>query len=126
LLAKHSNLPKLTIKLPSQRTTTAKQIKAAEDALMESINELVKKKRIFGEPLSLEELVDPIEEHKDPDSSYTFDSGKAEIISQVWQEMAEKGAIDVIEIDDLDNEDDDPDGDVPCAEATAEIQGTAA
>ncbi|KAG6885130.1 hypothetical protein C0995_009563, partial [Termitomyces sp. Mi166 len=116
LLAERSNLPKLTIKLPSQCTTAAKQIKAAEDALMESVNELVKKKRIFGEPLSLEELVDPIEEREDPDSSYTFDSGEAEIISQVWREMAEKGAIDVIEIDDLDDEDNDPDGDVPCAE----------
>ncbi|KAG6851443.1 hypothetical protein H0H87_001085, partial [Tephrocybe sp. NHM501043] len=110
-LAAASQLPKLTIKLPGRHASNP-QIEATETALMESVNELVKRNQIFGNPPTLEELLDPAEERDDPDSLYTFDSGDDEIVAQVRREMAEKsGGDDIIEIDDSGDEESDHEDD---------------
>ncbi|KAG6851747.1 hypothetical protein H0H87_012556 [Tephrocybe sp. NHM501043] len=110
-LAAASQLPKLTIKLPGRHASNP-QIEATETALMESVNELVKRNRIFGNPPTLEELLNPAEERDDPDSLYTFDGGDDEIVAQVRREMAEKsGGDDIIEIDDSGDEESDHEDD---------------
>jgi hypothetical protein len=59
-----AGLPKLTIKLPPRPL----QSTAVEEELMKSLKELKKRNRIFGELLTVEELVDPVEERCDADS----------------------------------------------------------
>ena len=83
---------------------------------MDSVAELVKRKRIIGCPPSLEDLVNPAEEQEIGDSPYKFEGGDAEIVAEVRHEMAvERGEI----IDDKDESDDEDDADVPsCQEVT--------
>ena len=78
------------------------QLVDAEKGLMDSIEELVKRKQIIGPPPTLEDLVNPIEEQEVGNSPYRFEGGDAEIIAEVRNEMAvARGK--VIEVD-LDSE----------------------
>jgi hypothetical protein len=78
---------------------------------MDSIDNLVKQRRITGPPPTLEDLVDPIEEHEVGDSPYTFEGGDAEIVAEVLHEMAVAQG-EVIELDDDDDGEDDEDKDL--------------
>jgi hypothetical protein len=75
---------------------------------MDSIEELVKHKRIIGPPPTLEDLVNPIEEQEVGDSPYRFEGGDAQIIAKVRHEMAAARG-EVIKLNDSDSEDDGPD-----------------
>lgn len=108
-LAAASQLPRLTIKLPGQSCPSlymASGIINTEKKLMESVDELMRWRQIIGKPPTLEDLVDPIEEHKPSDSPYRFEGGDDEIVAKVQHELAvARGK--VIEIDDSDSEDKD-------------------
>ena len=78
---------------------------------MESVKELVKRRRIIGSPPTLEDLVNPVEECEIGDSLYRFEGGDAEIVAVVQHEMAVARG-DVIELEDSEDDSED-DEDVP-------------
>lgn len=109
-LAFESQLPRLTIRLPGRSRApeleVAPQITEAEQGLMDSVEELVKRRRIIGPPPTLEDLVNPVEEREVGDSPYRFEGGDADIVAEVRREIAiQKG--DIIELDADDDSDDD-------------------
>ena len=58
------------------------------------VNELVKCRRIIGQPLTLDKMLNPIQEKQDGDSHLQFEGSDEAIISQVKYETAvEKGEI---------------------------------
>jgi len=75
---------------------------------MESVEELVKWKRIIGCPPTVEDLINPIEEWEIGDLPYRFEGGDAEIVAEVQYEMA-VACGEIIELDDSDLEDEDED-----------------
>ena len=93
-LSSTTQLPRLTIRLPlrlqsrSDLAPVPSQIVEAEKDLMDSIDDLVKRKRIIGPPPTLDDLVDPIEEREVGDSPYRFEGGNGEIVAEVLHEMA--------------------------------------
>jgi hypothetical protein len=112
-LASKSQLPRLVIKLPRRlegHESSVSQIVDVEKELMSSVEELVKRKRIIGCPPTFEELVNPIEEREVGDSPYRFEGGDAEIVAEVWHEIAVARG-EVIELDDSDSEDEGDDSD---------------
>jgi hypothetical protein len=90
--------------------SSVSQIVDVEKELMSSVEELVKRKRIIGCPPTFEELVNPIEEREVGDSPYRFEGGDAEIVAEVWHEIAVAWG-EVIELDDSDLEDEGDDSD---------------
>ena len=107
-LSSTTQLPRLTIRLPPRQSRSdpapvPSQIVQAEKDLMNSIDDLVKRKRIIGPPPTLEDLVDPIEEREVGDSPYRFEGGDAEIVAEVLHEMAVARG-EVIELDDEDKD----------------------
>jgi len=54
------------------------QLVNVEQGLMDSIEELVKCKRITGPPPTLEDLVNPMKEQEVGDSPYRFEGGDAQ------------------------------------------------
>jgi hypothetical protein len=114
-LASECQLPCLTIKLPRKsppESAAIPQIIEAEQELMESVKELVKRRRIIGSPPTLEDLVDPVEEREIGDSPYRFEGGDAEIVAVVQHEMAVARG-DVIELEDSEDDAEDDVEDVP-------------
>ncbi|KAG2366196.1 hypothetical protein BDR07DRAFT_1458750 [Suillus spraguei] len=88
-------------KIPTQVTTL-------EIELMDSVGGLKSRDRIFGEPPTIEELLDPVEEREVGDHDYEFPGGDNKIVEEVRRQMAiEKG--DIMEVD-SDSEDGDEDG----------------
>jgi hypothetical protein len=102
--------PKITIKLPAIAGARPSQLVAAEDNLVGSVKVLQSRNRIFGQPLSVDELIDPVQEQGIPgESPYAFPKGDIEIINQVTREQqVERG--DVVEVD---SDDDNSDGNDP-------------
>ena len=119
-LASTSHLPRLTIRIPARpNQVPTPQLQSVEADLMNAVQELKKRNRIYGEPLTLEELVNPIEETQDGDSPKEFD-GDAEIVAEVKHQMAvERG--EIIDVADDDDEDDEEDDDKDLPVSTAEI-----
>jgi hypothetical protein len=114
-LASKCQLPQLVIKLLQwleARELPISQIIDAEKGLMDSVNELVKHKRIIGCPPTIEEIVNPIEEQEIGNSPYRFEGGNVEIMAKVMREMAVAQG-EVIELDDSDSEDESNDVDNP-------------
>jgi len=104
-LSASTHLPRLTIKLPARpQLAPDAELSRIESELMDSVEELVQRRRIFRAP-TLEELVNPIEEEEDEDSPYRFEGGDVEIIAQVRREMATEQ--EVIEVDDSESEEED-------------------
>lgn len=102
--------PKLVIKLPASRPP---QVVAIEKDLMEPVEELKTRKRVFGPLPSIEELVNPVEEQESfEDSPHAFPGGDLKIVGQVQHEIrVQKG--EIIEIDDEDSDDEeDPDSNI--------------
>ncbi|KAG5338723.1 hypothetical protein C0989_006431 [Termitomyces sp. Mn162] len=116
-LASASCLPKLTIKLPPWHTHNP-QLGAVKAKLINSVNELVKSKWVFGQVTSLEDLLDPMEEREDLDLVHRFDGGDAEIIATVQCEMAEQRG-EVLEIEESDEEEEVDHSDCSIAELLA-------
>ena len=58
-------------------------------------------KQIIGTPLTLEEMLNPIEDREVGDLEYRFEGGEDKIVDQVNHEMAlKRGEIEEIESDD--------------------------
>lgn len=86
LLASKSQLPRLAIRIPPRNQTQsniAPQLADAEQHLINSVQELVKRKRIIGPPPTIEDLVNPVEEHNIGDLPYRFEGGDCEIVAEV-------------------------------------------
>ena len=93
--------PRLFIKLPASRP---RQVVALENGLMESVEELKARNRVFGPLPSIDDLVNPAEERETyEDAPHAFLDGDNEIVSQVQHEIrVQKG--EVIELDDKDSD----------------------
>ena len=115
-LASQSQLPRLTVRIPCRshprHSNTAPQLDEAEKLLIDSVEELVRRKRIIGPPPTIEDLVNPIEEHEIGDSPYQFEGGDIEIVAEVKREMAVKSG-EVIELDDSDSDPGDDEDNLP-------------
>ena len=94
--------PKLIIKLPASRP---RQVVDLENDLMESVEKLKARNRIFGPLLSIDDLISPIEEKESlEDSPHAFPGGDHEIVGQVRHEIQVQNG-EVIEVDDDDSDD---------------------
>ena len=96
--------PRLTIKLPASRPP---QVVGLENDLMESVEKLKARNRVFGPPRSIDDLISPVEEKESlEDLPHAFPGGDHEIVGQVQHEIrVQKG--EIVEVDD--DEDDDND-----------------
>jgi len=92
---------KLTITIPPQPREIAPQIASIEDELMASVAELKRRNRIVGEPIDLENLVNPREEREIGENEYGFEGGDDEIVAVVRHEIAVENG-DVIEVESKD------------------------
>jgi hypothetical protein len=93
--------------LVSSHATTA-QGSELEVELMESVKELKERNRIFGPILTLDELLDPVDELEIGQSASAL-SGEEEIVAKVHREQAiERG--EIIEVDSDEGEDADMEG----------------
>ena len=66
--------------------------------LLDLVTQLKDRRRIFGEPCTLDQLLDPAEEWEIGENIYSFEGGDAEIIGMVQQEL--RGDIEEIDSDD--------------------------
>lgn len=100
-------LPKLVIRLPG-RLEPRPSDDNVEKELMDSVEELRKRNRIFGELPTVDDLVDSIHEKKTAgDSLYDVANPDHDIVAQVQHEIAvRKGEVIEIEDEDSDDEDD--------------------
>ena len=100
--------PKLTIKVLAQRACPT-QLASAKKAIINSVQRLKDRNRIFGELPTIDDIIDPVDEREDvEDSPHIFPNGETGIIEQViHEEKVKRGEIIEIE-DDEDDEDDDP------------------
>ena len=73
----------------------------AVNGLQQAVDDLKWCKRIIGTPLTLEEMLNPIEAREVDDLEYRFEGGEDKIVDQVNHEMAlKRGEIEEIESDD--------------------------
>ena len=97
--------PKITIKLPAASAAHPPQLVAAEEHLVDSIRTLQSKNCVFGQILTPDKLIKPIQENVIlEDSLYAFPEGDKGIVAQVVHEQqVEQGKI--IEVNESDSED---------------------
>ncbi|KAG2063979.1 hypothetical protein BDR04DRAFT_1146104 [Suillus decipiens] len=96
----------LKLRIPARQQKPA-QLTAAEQELMESINDLKERKHIFGTLLTIDEILDPAEERDNGDLP-NFEGGDQAIADEVRREIAVANG-EVIEIDsDDESEEDEP------------------
>ena len=93
--------PKLKIKLPARPS----ELVASESMLANSVRDLQKRNRIFGELPSVDDLLNPIEERQVEDSPHAFPGGDNDIVKQVEYESKVQSR-EIIEVDDDDDDDD--------------------
>lgn len=74
------------------------QLSEAENDLNNAVDDLKRRNQIVGTPLTLEEILDPIEEREISDSEYRFEGGDNDIVDQVNHEMAVKKG-EIVEIE---------------------------
>jgi hypothetical protein len=87
----------LKIRIPA-RPKIPTQVTTLEIELMDSVGGLKSRNRILGEPPTIEELFDPVEEREVGDHDYKFPGGDKEIVEEVRRQMAiERG--DIMEVD---------------------------
>ncbi|KIJ52173.1 hypothetical protein M422DRAFT_243772 [Sphaerobolus stellatus SS14] len=96
------------------------ELNKVEEELQKCVNELAKHKRIIGKPLTLEEMLNPIEERQDADSYNQFIGTDETIIAQVKYEMAVQRG-EIIEVDKEDSEDEEVTEVGPSHEQIAEM-----
>ncbi|KAG1719732.1 uncharacterized protein EDB91DRAFT_1281413 [Suillus paluster] len=85
--------------VPTKKSTNHISIMTAENELKSSLQELKARNRIFGEPLSLDELLEPAEEKQIGDSlGFDLNGGDMAIVVAVSREIAKKQG-EVIEAD---------------------------
>src|ERR1700679_1400446 len=81
------------------------QLSAAEQKLMRSVNDLKKRKHIFGTLLTIDEILDPVEE-KDNGDLPNFEGGDQAIADEVRCKIAVANG-EVVEIDSDDESEED-------------------
>jgi len=86
----------LKIRISMRRPPLA-QLTAVENEVATSLQDLKNRNRIFGEPPSLDEFLEPAEEQEVGDS-LKFEGGDKAIVAAVKQELAERAG-EVIEIE---------------------------
>ncbi len=98
--------PKITIKLPARLAARPPQLITAEESLVSSVKVLQGRNRVFGQLLTVDELIEPVQEREIlEDSPYAFPEGDKEIVKQVVHEQrVEQG--EIIAVDESDGEDD--------------------
>ena len=97
----------LVIKIPALRARPL-QLAGAEEEILESVKNLKDRNRIFGTPMTLDELLAPREETEIGKERYQFEDDEAAIVMEVKHQMAvEQGEIVEIKSDDEDTQ--------PCA-----------
>ncbi|KAF4616739.1 hypothetical protein D9613_008851 [Agrocybe pediades] len=89
----------------SQLSPRPAQLCRIENELLDAANDLKNRRRVIGTLLTLEEMLNPVEEQEIGQSAYTFEGGDEEIVSTVQHELDIQSG-KVIEISD-DKEDDD-------------------
>jgi hypothetical protein len=105
-LATASSRPKLTIRIPARPPQTVQ----VESELQESVNTLRARNRIHGEPLSIDEIIEPAAEKEDPtglDTTVELDDQALEnlIIEHIQdEERATSSTGEAMEVDDSDDE----------------------
>ena len=104
----------LIIKLSSRAKPP--QLKSLERELSESVANLKGRNRIFGEPLTLDEFLDPIKEQENLDTDAVVFEDDMAIIAEVHRREAVRNG-DIIEVD----SDDDDDGDSAPTVTTVEL-----
>jgi len=72
-----------TVPSPTAPRHELNQLSLLENDLMECVTKLGDRKRICGTRLTLEDLLNPVEEREIGESEFRFPSGDAEIIAQV-------------------------------------------
>ncbi|KIO03181.1 hypothetical protein M404DRAFT_76952, partial [Pisolithus tinctorius Marx 270] len=77
------HLTQLTLSHTPQITATPAQLSNVEKDLSAAVNNLKQHKRIIGSPLTLDEMLNPVEEEEVGDSDYSFEGGDKAIIAQV-------------------------------------------
>jgi hypothetical protein len=77
------------------------QLQEIEKELQECVKELKRRNRIIGQPLTLQDLLNPVEEQDVGQSQYAFEGGDDEIVAQVQHDMAvQRGEIELIDSED--------------------------
>ena len=103
--------------LKEQPSNPAPQLTAIEKDLMASVEELQKRKRIFGEPPMMEDLIQPPEE-RDGDVEEIEACDEVEIVAQIKRRISiESGEIIEVESDSDADAKDDPFPDIALADA---------
>jgi len=109
----------LKIRIPARQPPLA-QLAALEDEITVSIQDSRTRNRIFGQPLSLDEFLEPVEEWEVGDS-LEFEGGDKAIMAAVKREMAEKAG-EVIEVETDEDEGPEPEVTISHAETLALCQ----
>jgi len=93
--------PAKSVTAPLMETSHSKQLVAVETELMASVAVLRTRNRVFGPPMTVDDIVDPPEERETSleDSPYAFPGGDDDIINQVDHE-SKVARGEVMEIDD--------------------------
>ncbi|KIJ39132.1 hypothetical protein M422DRAFT_258011 [Sphaerobolus stellatus SS14] len=100
-----ATLPPIWQHISSEECSAAPQLSSIEGDLQRCVDELKKRNRIIGKPLTLEEMLNPIEEKTIGFSTFQFEGGDEEIVERVKYDIAvEKGEIIEIESDKSDEE----------------------
>jgi len=95
-----------TNNMSPETPATLPQLKSAEDELMKTVKDLQKRKRIIGAPLSLEEMLNPVEELEVGEMEFGFKDDD-EIVAKVMHDQAVKAG-EIVEIEEDDEDNDEP------------------
>ncbi|TFK35609.1 hypothetical protein BDQ12DRAFT_737502 [Crucibulum laeve] len=83
------------------------ELEEAEAALLDAVGQLHSRRRIIGTTMSLEEMLNPVEELEIGDSPYKFEGGDDEIVKAINHEIAvQEGRAMNIEASDGSDDDD--------------------
>jgi hypothetical protein len=117
--AQNSRL-KICLRRPEkQPSNPAPQLAAIEKDLMASVDELQKRKRIFGEPPTIDDLIQPPEE-RDGDVEEIEASDEVEIVAEIKRRISiERGEIVEVESDSESDVEDDPFPNIALTDAIA-------
>jgi hypothetical protein len=92
-----------------EATVAPQQLSEAEQDLSAAVNDLKQRNRIVGTPLTLDEMLNPVEEEEVGHSDYRFEGGDEAIIGQVtYEEAVQRGDVIEVESDSDDSEAEEP------------------
>jgi hypothetical protein len=107
------------------RYACTSQLERAEKDLLDAVQKLRERKRVHGEPLSLDEMLDPVDERQIGKSEFDFPGGDDKIVSVATAAAAAGShflSVDVKMDDDIDDDEDDkPDEAGPAALSPCDI-----